>query len=183
MCESSDCLLVQVEELQQVSDRQTARHVLLCLLLTVSSLVVSKPSTFSVVSLRHDIYISPQVQMAEPFNYISRHVHTFAPLSPALNELWCSHLVFASCCCFLFPQNLSSCLWLLFNRDPGRLYLELQFFCAAANFGQVGVPKSIRVGGSYFHSVLQWWQLFFLSPGISLLWAVWTGQAFYYAAF
>uniref|UniRef100_A0A668A128 G protein-coupled receptor 155 n=1 Tax=Myripristis murdjan TaxID=586833 RepID=A0A668A128_9TELE len=26
--------------------------------------------------------------------------------------------------------NLSSCLWWLFNRDPGRLYLELQFFCA-----------------------------------------------------
>ncbi|XP_076025957.1 lysosomal cholesterol signaling protein [Genypterus blacodes] len=70
-CESSDCLLLKVEELQQASDRQTARHVLLCLLLTVTSLA-----------------------------------------------------------------NLSSCLWLLFNRVPGRLYLELQFFCAAANFGQ-----------------------------------------------
>ncbi|XP_078144924.1 lysosomal cholesterol signaling protein [Centroberyx gerrardi] len=32
--------------------------------------------------------------------------------------------------------NLSSCLWWLFNRDPGRLYLELQFFCAVANYGQ-----------------------------------------------
>ncbi|KAF7668749.1 hypothetical protein LDENG_00284180 [Lucifuga dentata] len=70
-CESSDCLLVQFEELQQVSDRQVARHVLLCLLLTVSLLA-----------------------------------------------------------------NLSSCLWLLFNNVPGRLYLELQFFCAVANFGQ-----------------------------------------------
>ncbi|CAB1417274.1 unnamed protein product [Pleuronectes platessa] len=70
-CVSTDCLLVQVEELQQVADRQVARHVLLCLLLTVS----------------------------------------------------------------LFA-NLSSCLWLLFNRVPGRLYLELQFFCAVANYGQ-----------------------------------------------
>uniref|UniRef100_A0A671KL77 Integral membrane protein GPR155-like n=1 Tax=Sinocyclocheilus anshuiensis TaxID=1608454 RepID=A0A671KL77_9TELE len=33
-------------------------------------------------------------------------------------------------------QNLSSCLWWLFNADPGRLYLELQFFCAVANYGQ-----------------------------------------------
>uniref|UniRef100_A0A8L0DJ33 G protein-coupled receptor 155 n=1 Tax=Oncorhynchus mykiss TaxID=8022 RepID=A0A8L0DJ33_ONCMY len=32
--------------------------------------------------------------------------------------------------------NLSSCLWWLFNQDPGRLYLELQFFCAVANYGQ-----------------------------------------------
>ncbi|XP_019945714.2 lysosomal cholesterol signaling protein [Paralichthys olivaceus] len=70
-CESTDCLLVQVEELQQVADRQVGRHVLLCLLLTVSLLA-----------------------------------------------------------------NLSSCLWLLFNRVPGRLYLELQFFCAVANYGQ-----------------------------------------------
>ncbi|GAA6231177.1 integral membrane protein GPR155 isoform X1 [Lates japonicus] len=69
-CESTDCLLVQVEE-QQVADRQVARHVLLCLLLTVSLLA-----------------------------------------------------------------NLSSCLWLLFNPVPGRLYLELQFFCAVANYGQ-----------------------------------------------
>ncbi|XP_038576450.1 LOW QUALITY PROTEIN: integral membrane protein GPR155 [Micropterus salmoides] len=70
-CESTDCLLVEVEELQQAADRQVARHVLLCLLLTVTLLA-----------------------------------------------------------------NLSSCLWLLFNRDPGRLYLELQFFCAVANYGQ-----------------------------------------------
>lgn len=70
-CESTDCLLVQVEELQQVADRQVARHVLLCLLLTVSLLA-----------------------------------------------------------------NLSSCLWLLFNDAPGRLYLELLFFCAVTNYGQ-----------------------------------------------
>ncbi|KAM3862518.1 lysosomal cholesterol signaling protein [Diretmus argenteus] len=70
-CESTDCLLVEVEQLQQVADRQLARHVLLCLLLTVSLLA-----------------------------------------------------------------NLSSCLWWLFNRVPGRLYLELQFFCAVANYGQ-----------------------------------------------
>uniref|UniRef100_A0A673Y1B8 G protein-coupled receptor 155 n=1 Tax=Salmo trutta TaxID=8032 RepID=A0A673Y1B8_SALTR len=34
------------------------------------------------------------------------------------------------------PSNLSSCLWWLFNRVPGRLYLELQFFCAVVNYGQ-----------------------------------------------
>ncbi|KAL3969964.1 helicase MOV-10 [Sarotherodon galilaeus] len=70
-CESTDCLLVQVEELQQVADRQVARHVLMCLLLTVSLLA-----------------------------------------------------------------NLSSCVWLLFNHNPGRLYLELLFFCAVVNYGQ-----------------------------------------------
>ncbi|KAM7407431.1 hypothetical protein PAMA_003247 [Pampus argenteus] len=70
-CESTDCLLGQVEEHQQVVDRQVARHVLLCLLLTVSLLA-----------------------------------------------------------------NLSSCLWLLFDHIPGRLYLELQFFCAVVNYGQ-----------------------------------------------
>ncbi|TRY85407.1 hypothetical protein DNTS_027931, partial [Danionella cerebrum] len=32
--------------------------------------------------------------------------------------------------------NLSNCLWWLFSEDPGRLYLELQFFCAVANYGQ-----------------------------------------------
>ncbi|XP_039884016.1 integral membrane protein GPR155 isoform X2 [Simochromis diagramma] len=70
-CESTDCLLVQVEELQQVADRKVARHVLMCLLLTVSLLA-----------------------------------------------------------------NLSSCVWLLFNHNPGRLYLELLFFCAVVNYGQ-----------------------------------------------
>uniref|UniRef100_A0A8C7YD08 G protein-coupled receptor 155b n=1 Tax=Oryzias sinensis TaxID=183150 RepID=A0A8C7YD08_9TELE len=38
--------------------------------------------------------------------------------------------------CFMCLQNLSSCLWWLFNEDPGRLYLELQFFCAVANYAQ-----------------------------------------------
>uniref|UniRef100_A0A8C3ARP4 G protein-coupled receptor 155 n=1 Tax=Cyclopterus lumpus TaxID=8103 RepID=A0A8C3ARP4_CYCLU len=70
-CESSDCLLVQAEERKQVADRQEGRHMLLCLLLTVSLLA-----------------------------------------------------------------NLSSCLWLLLDNVPGRLYLELQFFCAVANYGQ-----------------------------------------------
>ncbi|XP_055015676.1 integral membrane protein GPR155 [Boleophthalmus pectinirostris] len=71
-CEASECLLIQQEEERlQAVDRQVARHVLLCLLLTV--------------------------------------------------------------CLF---ANLSSCLWLLLNSIPGRLYLELQFFCAVANYGQ-----------------------------------------------
>ncbi|XP_069472352.1 lysosomal cholesterol signaling protein isoform X2 [Ambystoma mexicanum] len=42
-------------------------------------------------------------------------------------------------CLFLMVglfANLSSCLWWLFNLEPGRLYLELQFFCAVFNFGQ-----------------------------------------------
>ncbi|XP_063069463.1 lysosomal cholesterol signaling protein [Engraulis encrasicolus] len=32
--------------------------------------------------------------------------------------------------------NLSSCIWWLFHREPGRLYLELQFFCVILNYGQ-----------------------------------------------
>ncbi|XP_057703503.1 integral membrane protein GPR155-like [Corythoichthys intestinalis] len=59
------------EHRQAMDDKQTVRHVLLCLLLTVSLLA-----------------------------------------------------------------NVSSCLWWLLNKDPGRLYLELQFFCAVANYGQ-----------------------------------------------
>ncbi|XP_042562337.1 integral membrane protein GPR155-like [Clupea harengus] len=70
-CESSNCLLAQEEENRRDSDRQVARHVLLCLLLLVSLLA-----------------------------------------------------------------NLSSCLWWLFTQVPGRLYLELQFFCAILNYGQ-----------------------------------------------
>ncbi|XP_071196727.1 lysosomal cholesterol signaling protein [Salvelinus alpinus] len=70
-CESTGCLLAQEEQQRQLADRQVARHVLLCLLLTVSLLA-----------------------------------------------------------------NLSSCLWWLFNQVPGRLYLELQFFCAVVNYGQ-----------------------------------------------
>ncbi|KAK2850003.1 hypothetical protein Q7C36_008786 [Tachysurus vachellii] len=70
-CDSSHCLLVKEEQKQQTADRQVARHVLLCLLLTVSLLA-----------------------------------------------------------------NISSYLWWLFSPVPGRLYLELQFFCAVINFGQ-----------------------------------------------
>ncbi|XP_075685601.1 lysosomal cholesterol signaling protein isoform X2 [Rhinoderma darwinii] len=32
--------------------------------------------------------------------------------------------------------NVSSCFWWLFNPEPGKLYVELQFFCAVFNFGQ-----------------------------------------------
>uniref|UniRef100_A0A8C2GN34 G protein-coupled receptor 155a n=1 Tax=Cyprinus carpio TaxID=7962 RepID=A0A8C2GN34_CYPCA len=73
-CASTSCLLVEEEQKEtdrQNTDIQSTRHVLVCLLLTVSLLA-----------------------------------------------------------------NLSSCLWWLFNKDPGRLYLELQFFCVVANFGQ-----------------------------------------------
>uniref|UniRef100_A0A3B4A4X4 G protein-coupled receptor 155b n=1 Tax=Periophthalmus magnuspinnatus TaxID=409849 RepID=A0A3B4A4X4_9GOBI len=48
-------------------------------------------------------------------------------------------------------QNLSSCMWWLLNRDPGRLYLELQFFCAVANYGQVTLWAAR--GAAHVHSV------------------------------
>ncbi|KAM9486243.1 lysosomal cholesterol signaling protein isoform 1-T2 [Clarias gariepinus] len=70
-CDASHCLLVEEEQKQQTADRQVARHILLCLLLTVS-----------------------------------------------------------------LVANISSYLWWLFSPVPGRLYLELQFFCAVINFGQ-----------------------------------------------
>ncbi|KAI7809062.1 putative integral membrane protein GPR155, partial [Triplophysa rosa] len=73
-CASAGCLLVEEEQKEadrQNTDIQTTRHVLMCLLLTVSLLA-----------------------------------------------------------------NLFSCLWWLFNKVPGRLYLELQFFCVVANYGQ-----------------------------------------------
>ncbi|XP_067299255.1 lysosomal cholesterol signaling protein isoform X2 [Pseudorasbora parva] len=73
-CTSASCLLAEEEQKEaerQNTDIQSTRHVLVCLLLTVSLLA-----------------------------------------------------------------NLSSCLWWLFNKDPGQLYLELQFFCVVANYGQ-----------------------------------------------
>lgn len=70
-CESSNCLLVKEEQKEQNADKQVARHLLLCLLLSISILA-----------------------------------------------------------------NLSSCIWWLCSGVPGRLYVELQFFCAVANFGQ-----------------------------------------------
>ncbi|MBN3287137.1 GP155 protein, partial [Polyodon spathula] len=70
-CEPQICMLSQEEHLLHTTDRQLARHVLLCLLLIVG----------------------------------------------------------------LFA-NLSSCLWWLFNQEPGRLYVELQFFCVIFNYAQ-----------------------------------------------
>lgn len=51
-CRSTDCLLAEMEELQQAADKQVARHLLLCLLLTVSLLVVSKPPPVSATVTR-----------------------------------------------------------------------------------------------------------------------------------
>uniref|UniRef100_A0A8C5GV13 DEP domain-containing protein n=1 Tax=Gouania willdenowi TaxID=441366 RepID=A0A8C5GV13_GOUWI len=87
-CGSTDCLLVEDVELQQVGDRQVARHVLLCLLLTVSNLA-----------------------------------------------------------------NVSSCLWLLLSTSPGRLSLELLFFCAVTNYGQ-GI-LSFAIFGLDKHLIIQ----------------------------
>uniref|UniRef100_A0A3B4FMV3 G protein-coupled receptor 155a n=1 Tax=Pundamilia nyererei TaxID=303518 RepID=A0A3B4FMV3_9CICH len=109
-CESTDCLLVQVEELQQVADRQVARHVLMCLLLTVSLLA-----------------------------------------------------------------NLSSCVWLLFNHNPGRLYLELLFFCAVVNYGQGLLSFHIQkflYKDAFLHILVAP----FLSPQSSLLYSLWYGK-------
>uniref|UniRef100_A0A7N8WR64 G protein-coupled receptor 155a n=1 Tax=Mastacembelus armatus TaxID=205130 RepID=A0A7N8WR64_9TELE len=44
-------------------------------------------------------------------------------------------LTFTLLCSSLYSTYMC-CLWLLFNRVPGRLYLELQFFCAIVNYGQ-----------------------------------------------
>ncbi|XP_030641981.1 integral membrane protein GPR155 [Chanos chanos] len=70
-CDVTHCLLAQEEQRSQDSDIQQARHVLLCLLLTISMLA-----------------------------------------------------------------NFASCVWWLVSEVPGRLYVELQFFCAVANYGQ-----------------------------------------------
>ncbi|XP_072117941.1 lysosomal cholesterol signaling protein-like isoform X3 [Mobula birostris] len=48
--------------------------------------------------------------------------------------------------------NVSSCLWLLVNPDPGRLYVELQFFCVIFNFGQGFI--SFGIFGLDKHSVI-----------------------------
>ncbi|XP_062908217.1 lysosomal cholesterol signaling protein-like isoform X2 [Mobula hypostoma] len=48
--------------------------------------------------------------------------------------------------------NVSSCLWLLANPDPGRLYVELQFFCVIFNFGQGFI--SFGIFGLDKHSVI-----------------------------
>ncbi|KAJ8403341.1 hypothetical protein AAFF_G00351130 [Aldrovandia affinis] len=46
------------------------------------------------------------------------------------------HVLLCLLLTIILLANLSSCLWWLFNVVPGRLYLELQFFCAIANYGQ-----------------------------------------------
>ncbi|MEQ2206125.1 hypothetical protein XENOCAPTIV_023611 [Xenoophorus captivus] len=55
-CESKDCLLAQMDELQQVADRQVVRHVLLCLLLIVFLLAVSKTPPFSLWLLYNHLH-------------------------------------------------------------------------------------------------------------------------------
>uniref|UniRef100_A0A7N8YJ61 G protein-coupled receptor 155b n=1 Tax=Mastacembelus armatus TaxID=205130 RepID=A0A7N8YJ61_9TELE len=88
-------------------DNQTVRHVLLCLLLIVCLLAVR---------MKYWNNVSKMCSVeSKSYMLLSRQV----PDS-------------VSVC----MQNLSSCLWWLFNQDPGRLYLELQFFCAVANYGQ-----------------------------------------------
>ncbi|KAL2087874.1 hypothetical protein ACEWY4_016702 [Coilia grayii] len=61
---------------------------------------------------------APSAQLAQEERQVARHA------------LLCLLLIVG------LLANLSSCLWWLFNKDPGRLYLELQFFCAVANYGQ-----------------------------------------------
>ncbi|KAM9803436.1 lysosomal cholesterol signaling protein [Syngnathus typhle] len=90
--DSNVCLVFRVEEHHWDEDRQVARHVLLCLLLAVSSLV-----------------------------------------------------------------NLSSCVWLLLYQDPGRLYVELQFFCVVANYGQ-GFVSFALFGLDKHFIILPFWR-------------------------
>uniref|UniRef100_A0A8D3CB84 DEP domain-containing protein n=1 Tax=Scophthalmus maximus TaxID=52904 RepID=A0A8D3CB84_SCOMX len=57
-------------------------------------------------------------------------------LQPADDKQTVRHVLLCLLLIVSLLANLSSCLWWLFNKDPGRLYLELQFFCAVANYGQ-----------------------------------------------
>ncbi|XP_034753739.1 integral membrane protein GPR155 isoform X1 [Etheostoma cragini] len=66
----------------------------------------------------------------QPLNLPPPGLHTTDDTQTVRHVLLCL-LLFIS-----LLANLSSCLWWLFNKDPGRLYLELQFFCAVANYGQ-----------------------------------------------
>ncbi|XP_061547155.1 lysosomal cholesterol signaling protein [Phycodurus eques] len=53
--------------------------------------------------------------------------------------------------------NLSRCVWLLFYQDPGRLYVELQFFCAVANYGQ-GILSFVLFGLDKHLVILPFWK-------------------------
>lgn len=92
-----------------------------------------------------DARLKPLVQKTKPL--YSLHVFPFNPFIPNYKvdellysvlgwEKWLSGFTLKYCFLLLL-QNLSSCLWWLFNQEPGRLYVELQFFCAVFNFGQV----------------------------------------------
>lgn len=86
-------------------------------------------------------------------------------------------------------KNLSSCLWWLFNKDPGRLYLELQFFCAVANYGQVShtsaycIYEVLRVKKKYYVQLYLLHFVFFFPPGLFVLWDFWSGQTPNHLAF
>lgn len=106
-CESTDCLLVQVEELQQVPDRQVARHLLLCLLLTVILVVVSKqPPVNSKVSLTGFIIIfrasRNKLETAELYNFmwtVMRDVSKF------------EHFCASTTCCRQILLDARFCHW------------------------------------------------------------------------
>uniref|UniRef100_A0A8C9Z9V6 G protein-coupled receptor 155 n=1 Tax=Sander lucioperca TaxID=283035 RepID=A0A8C9Z9V6_SANLU len=68
---------------------------------------------------------------------LSLHLHDVFSTVFSLSSARVYKCLIGECLClYMYEQNLSSCLWWLFNKDPGRLYLELQFFCAVANYGQ-----------------------------------------------
>uniref|UniRef100_A0A7N5ZX97 DEP domain-containing protein n=1 Tax=Anabas testudineus TaxID=64144 RepID=A0A7N5ZX97_ANATE len=100
---------------------QTIRHIMLCLLLIVSLLAVRMRVLCEALFSHERVFIFLiSVKNMNEINHDSMW-KTFSK-----GEEYFLVSVF----------NLSSCLWWLFNKDPGRLYLELQFFCAVANYGQ-----------------------------------------------
>uniref|UniRef100_A0A7N6AW31 DEP domain-containing protein n=1 Tax=Anabas testudineus TaxID=64144 RepID=A0A7N6AW31_ANATE len=105
----------------QTDDNQTIRHIMLCLLLIVSLLAVRMRVLCEALFSHERVFIFLiSVKNMNEINHDSMW-KTFSK-----GEEYFLVSVF----------NLSSCLWWLFNKDPGRLYLELQFFCAVANYGQ-----------------------------------------------
>nr|XP_061799421.1 lysosomal cholesterol signaling protein-like [Nerophis lumbriciformis] len=67
------------------------------------------------------------------------------------------HVLFCLLLTVCLLANLSSCLWLLFYRDPGTLYVELQFFCAVANYGQ-GLISFVLFGLDKHSVILPIWK-------------------------
>uniref|UniRef100_A0A7N6B870 DEP domain-containing protein n=1 Tax=Anabas testudineus TaxID=64144 RepID=A0A7N6B870_ANATE len=84
--------------------------------------------------------ICEQFRKKNLFSLIKLHLMlpkgTFNDGACTVCALFCYSGLIPLCLALTNRDDLLSCLWWLFNKDPGRLYLELQFFCAVANYGQ-----------------------------------------------